>query len=345
MRIEAGSPDPLGARWDGSGTNFALFSAHATKVELCLYEAGGRRETQRIALPEHTHDVWHGYLPDVRPGQAYGYRVHGPYEPDAGHRFNPSKLLIDPYARAIRGELRWHDSMFGYRVGSTREDLSFDRRDSGPFVPKCLVVDEAVTWGDHRSPGTDWAHTIIYEAHVKGLTAMQPNVPDKLRGTFAGLADPAVIEYLANLGVTAVELMPVHYFPDDRILTQKGLRNYWGYNSLNFFAPAARYLSPGADHHEFKYMVRRLHEAGIEVLLDVVYNHTAEGNQLGPTLSFRGIDNVSYYMLAEHKRYYYDTTGTGNTVNVAQPRVMQMVMDSLRYWVEVCKVDGFRFDL
>jgi len=345
MRVETGAPAPLGATWDGSGTNFALFSAHARKVELCLFEPSGRRETDRIALPEHTHDVWHGYLPDVRPGQLYGYRVHGPFEPDAGHRFNANKLLIDPYARSLRGELRWHDSMFAYRLGSTREDLSFDRRDSGPAMPKCIVVDEAVTWGEHVRPRVPWDRTVVYEAHVKGMTALHPEVPEKLRGTFAGLADPRVIEYLARLGVTSVELMPVHYFVDDRVLLQRGLRNYWGYNTLNFFAPAARYVSSGARHDEFKYMVRRLHEAGIEVILDVVYNHTAEGNQLGPTLSFRGIDNVSYYILAEHRRYYHDTTGTGNTVNVAHPRVMQMVMDSLRYWVEVCKVDGFRFDL
>ena len=345
MRVSAGSPTPLGATWDGSGTNFALFSANATKVELCLFEPSGRRETHRIALPEYTDEVWHAYFPDVRPGQLYGYRVHGPYDPDNGHRFNPNKLLVDPYARAIRGELRWHDSMFGYRLGSPRGDVSFDRRDSGPGMPKCVVVDEAATWDGDVPPRVPWTKTVIYEAHVKGMTAMHPDVPDHLRGTFAGLADPLVIEHLVKLGVTAIELMPVHYFPDDRHLLQKGLRNYWGYNTLNFFAPAARYISAGANHHEFKYMVRRLHEAGIEVILDVVYNHTAEGNELGPTLSFRGIDNASYYRLADHRRHYYDTTGTGNTVDLSHPRVMQMVMDSLRYWVEVCRVDGFRFDL
>ncbi|MEM9222996.1 MAG: glycogen debranching protein GlgX [Pseudomonadota bacterium] len=345
MRIEAGTPAPLGANWDGAGTNFAIFSAHATKVELCLFEAAGRRETRRIELPERTHDVWHGYLPDVWPGQGYGYRVHGPYQPDAGHRFNPNKLLIDPYARAIRGGFRWHDSMFGYRVGSTRADLSFDRRDSGPVVPKSVVIDEAVTWGEHKHPRVPWRDTVIYEAHVKGLTAMHPDVPDKLRGTFSALSDPSVLDYLVKLGVTTVELLPVQFFVDDRVLVQRKLRNYWGYNTLNFFAPATRYMSPGGTHHEFKYMVRRLHEAGIEVILDVVYNHTGEGSQLGPTLSFRGIDNASYYRLTEHRRYYEDTTGCGNTLNVAHPRVMQMVMDSLRYWVEVCRVDGFRFDL
>ncbi|WP_108662978.1 glycogen debranching protein GlgX [Acuticoccus kandeliae] len=345
MKIESGSPTPLGANWDGSGTNFALFSANATKVELCLFDSTGRRETDRFEMPEHTHDVWHGYFPEIWPGQKYGYRVYGPYEPEAGHRFNPNKLLIDPYARALSGELRWHDSMFGYRLGSSREDLSFDRRDSGPAMPKCIVVDEATTWGTHRKPKVRWSDTVIYEAHVKGITAMHPDVPDHLRGTFAGLADPRVIDHFVKLGVTSIELMPIHYFIDDRHLLQKNLRNYWGYNTLSFFAPAARYLSYGPNHHEFKHLVRRLHDAGIEVILDVVYNHTAEGNQLGPTLSFRGIDNASYYVLAEHKRYYHDTTGTGNTVNVAHPRVMQMVMDSLRYWVEVCRVDGFRFDL
>ena len=345
MRIETGAPVPLGARWDGSGTNFALFSANAEKVELCLFESSGRRETDRIALPEFTHDIWHGYFPEVRPGQLYGYRVHGPYEPDAGHRFNPNKLLVDPYARALSGELRWHDSMFGYRLGSSREDMSFDRRDSGPAMPKCVVVDEAATWGNHVRPRVPWDKTVVYEAHVKGMTAMHPDVPPPRRGTFAGLAEPKVIEHLVKLGVTTVELMPVHYFLDDRFLLAKGLKNYWGYNTLGFFAPATRYITPGGKHHEFKYMVRRLHEAGIEVILDVVYNHTAEGNQLGPTLSFRGIDNQSYYVLSEQRRFYHDTTGTGNTVNVAHPRVMQMVMDSLRYWVEVCQVDGFRFDL
>ena len=267
MRIEPGSPTPLGASWDGSGTNFALFSQNATKVELCLFDPSGRRETNRIELPEHTHDVWHAYLPDVRPGQLYGYRVHGPYEPSEGHRFNPNKLLVDPYARALRGEVRWHDSLFAYRVGSSREDLSFDRRDSAPNMPKCIVVDEAFTWGKHVPPKVPWADTIVYEAHVKGMTAMHPDVPDHMRGTFGGLADPRTIDHLVKLGVTSIELMPVHYFPDDRHLLDTGLHNYWGYNTLNFFAPTARYISRNADHHEFKHMVRRLHEAGIEVIL------------------------------------------------------------------------------
>ena len=345
MRLEPGASYPLGATWDGSGTNFTLFSAHAEKVELCLFDHSGRREIARIALPENTHEVWHGYLPDVRPGQLYGYRVYGPFEPANGHRFNPHKLLIDPYAKALHGTLRWHDAVFGYRVGHARDDLSFDRRDSAFVMPKCVVIDPAVTWGDDKRPMRRWRDTVIYEAHVKGFTAIHPNLPERVRGTFAGLADPHAIDQLVKLGVTAVELMAVHAFIDDRNLVDHGLRNYWGYNSFCFFAPDVRYLSPGADVHEFKLMVRRLHEAGIEVLLDVVYNHTAEGNQMGPTLSFRGIDNASYYKLAEDRRFYFDTTGCGNTLSFTHPRVLQMVMDSLRYWVQECHVDGFRFDL
>ncbi|WP_424934533.1 glycogen debranching protein GlgX [Amaricoccus macauensis] len=344
-RVREGSPFPLGATWDGSGVNFALFSANATKVELCLFDANGRRETARIPLPEYTHEVWHGYLPEVRPGQLYGYRVHGPYEPQSGHRFNPNKLLLDPYAKQFNTEIRWHDSVFGYRIGHRAEDLSFDRRNSAFVMPKCVVVDPAVTWGPDIRPAHPWAETIIYEAHVKGLTALNRDIPDQFRGTFAGLADPRAIDHLVKLGVTAVELMPVQAFFDDRYLIEKNLTNYWGYNTVGFFAPATRYLSSGSDLHEFKLMVRRLHEANIEVILDVVYNHTAEGNQMGPTLSFRGIDNASYYILADDPRYYYDTTGCGNTVNLKHNRVLQMVMDSLRYWVETCHVDGFRFDL
>jgi len=345
MRVESGAPHPLGANWDGAGVNFALFSANAEKVELCLFDPNGRREVERVPLPEYTHEVWHGYLPDVRPGQLYGYRVHGPFDPKNGHRFNPNKLLIDPYAKALHGDLRWHDSLFGYRVGSQRADLSLDRRDSAFVLPKSVVIDPAVTWGDDRRPGHPWSRTVIYEAHVKGMTAAHPELPDQIRGTFAGLADPRVIDHLVKLGVTAVELMPIQAFFDDRYLVEKKLTNYWGYNTVNYFAPAPRYLSPGADIHEFKRMVRRLHEAGIEVILDVVYNHSAEGNELGPTLSFRGIDNASYYLLGEDKRFYFDTTGCGNTVNLRHPRVLQLVMDSLRYWVEDCHVDGFRFDL
>jgi len=345
LRVEPGLPHPRGATWDGAGVNFALFSANATKVELCLFDVHGRRETDRIALPEFTHEVWHGYLPDIRPGQLYGYRVHGPYDPAGGHRFNPHKLLIDPYAKALFGEIRWHDACFGYRIGSSRGDLSPDRRDSAFVIPKCVVVDPAATWGDDRPPRRRWSETIIYEAHVKGMTALREDIPERVRGTFAGLADPRVIDHLVDLGVTAVELMPVQAFFDDRYLVEKKLTNYWGYNTVNYFSLASRYLSPDAGPNEFKVMVRRLHEAGIEVILDVVYNHTAEGNHLGPTLSFRGIDNASYYQLAEDRRYYFDATGCGNTVNLRHPRVLQMVMDSLRYWVEELHVDGFRFDL
>ncbi len=345
LRVGPGLPHPLGATWDGAGVNFALFSANATKVEVCLFDPKGRREVERIALPEFTHEVWHGYLPDVRPGQLYGYRVHGPYDPANGHRFNPHKLLIDPYARALVGDIVWHDACYGYRVGSARGDLVMDRRDSAFVMPKCLVIDSAVTWGGDRHPRRPWADTIVYEAHVKGMTAAREDIAQPLRGTFAGLCDPRMVEHLQKLGVTAVELMPIQSFFDDREFVQRGLTNYWGYNTVNFFAPAARYISPGADIHEFKLMVHRLHEAGIELLLDVVFNHTAEGNHMGPTLSFRGIDNASYYMLGQDKRFYFDTTGCGNTVHLRHPRVLQMVMDSLRYWVEECHVDGFRFDL
>ncbi|MBX9462596.1 MAG: glycogen debranching protein GlgX [Aquamicrobium sp.] len=343
--VLAGLPFPLGATWNGAGVNFALFSANATKVELCLFEPSGRREVERVALPEYTDEVWHGYLPDVRPGQLYGYRVHGPYAPEAGHRFNPNKLLLDPYALELRGEIKWHDAVFGYRIGHKRGDLSMDRRDSAFVMPKCVVIDPAVTWGEERRPRRHWKDLIVYEAHVKGMTARMGDLPPQLRGTFAGLADPRAIDHLVKLGVTAVELQPVQAFFDDRHLTERGLTNYWGYNTIGFFAPAPRYLSPDSNLHEFKLMVRRLHEAGIEVILDVVYNHTAEGNEMGPTLSFRGIDNASYYMLAEEPRYYFDTTGCGNTLKLRHQRVLQMVMDSLRYWVEQCHVDGFRFDL
>lgn len=344
-RLDSGSPHPLGATWDGSGTNFAFFSAHADKVELCLFDPSGRRETHRIALPEYTHEVWHGYLHDVRPGQLYGYRVYGPYDPKNGHRFNPNKLLLDPYAKAHQGEMRWHDAAFGYRVGHPREDLVMDRRNSAFIMPKCQVIDPAVTWGDDIRPQIPWAETIIYEAHVKGMTAAHPDVPRPLRGTFAGLADPRVIDHLVKLGINAIELQPVQAYFDDRYLVEKGLHNYWGYNTVGFFAPATRFISPQGDLHEFKLMVRRLHEAGIEVILDVVYNHTAEGNHLGPTLSFRGADNASYYILGADPRYYFDVTGCGNTLNLKHTRVLQMVMDSLRYWVEEAHVDGFRFDL
>ncbi len=346
IRIAEGAPYPLGATWDGSGTNFALFSAHAERVELCLFDAKGRRERERVALPEYTDEVWHGYLPDVRPGQLYGYRVYGPYDPRNGHRFNPNKLLLDPYAKAVTGPLRWHDSHFGYRVGSGRGDLSFDRRDSAFVMPKAVVVDPAFTWAQDIRPRTPWSQTLIYEAHVRGMTKAHPEIQPHLRGTFSALADPRVIEHLAGLGVTAVELLPIHFFADERPVVERGLVNYWGYNTLGFFAPDPRYLTPERDVHEVKQMVRRLHEGGLEVILDVVYNHTAEGNHLGPTLSFRGIDNASYYRLVEgDRRYYDDVTGCGNSLNLAHPRVLQLVMDSLRYWVQECHVDGFRFDL
>jgi len=344
-RVLGGSDVPLGANWDGSGTNFALFSAHATKVELCLFDGRGRREIERVELPEFTHQVWHGYLPDVRPGQLYGYRVHGPYAPEAGHRFNPNKLLLDPYALQHHGTLRWHDALFGYKIGHQKEDLSFDRRDSAFVMPKSMVVDPAHTWGGDVFPDVPFGQTIIYEAHVGGMTKGHGGIDEPLRGTFEGLADPRVIEHFVDLGVNAVELLPVQAFYDEGYLTDRGLVNWWGYSTLGFFAPAPRYLTPEGNLHEFKLMVRRLHEAGIEVLLDVVYNHTAEGNQMGPTLSFRGIDNASYYTLADDPRYYFDTTGTGNSLNLRNSRVLQMVMDSLRYWVEECHVDGFRFDL
>jgi len=346
MRLTAGMPHPLGATWDGRGTNFALFSATAQRVELCLFDGQGRRELERIELPERTEDVWHGYLNDVSPGQLYGYRVHGPYEPEHGHRFNPHKLLLDPYAKRLAGRLVWSDAHFGYRTGSAREDLSFDRRDNARGMPKAVVMDEGFNWGRRESrPNISWEDTIIYEAHVKGLTQTRDDVPPGLRGTYRGLASPAMIDHLKRLGVTTIELLPIHGFVDDRRLVEQKLSNYWGYNSLSFFAPEARY---GSDNplDAFRTTVARLHDAGIEVLLDVVYNHTAEGNHLGPTLSFRGIDNTSYYWLQpDNARYYDDFTGTGNSLNLTHPRVTQMVMDSLRYWVEVCHVDGFRFDL
>ncbi len=345
IRVQPGRPFPLGATWDGSGVNVAVFSAHATGIDLCLFDADGRRETDRIPLPEYTHEVWHGYFPDLRPGQLYGLRAHGPYAPEEGHRFNPAKLLIDPYAKALAGEVRWHDSLYGYRIGSSKADLSLDRRDSARAMPKCRIIDTAHTWGTDRAPRRSWVETVIYEAHVKGMTANHPEITGPRAGTFEGLGSPQVVEHLASLGVTTIELMPIQSFFDDRYLVEKGLANYWGYNTACFFSPSSRFVMPGNDIAEFKHMVQRMHEAGIEVILDVVYNHTAEGNHLGPTLSFKGLDNASYYVLADDRRYYFDTTGCGNTVNTRHPRVVQMVMDSLRYWVEDCHVDGFRFDL
>ncbi len=344
-RVREGLPYPLGASWDGLGVNFAIFSAHATKVELCLFSEDGLEELERIELPEFTDEVWHGYLPDSRPGQLYGYRVHGPYEPENGHRFNANKLLIDPCARQLVGELQWDDALYGYTIGHEDGDLSFDERDSAPFIPKCRVIDPAFTWGRSREIHVPWDRTIFYEAHVRGMTMMNPKVNEAMRGIFSGLSDPAVLDHLRTLGVSSLELMPIHAFADDRHLQEKGLHNYWGYNTLSFFAPHPAYMSTNTIS-EFKQMVACCHAVGIEVILDVVYNHTAEGNEMGPTLSWKGIDNASYYrLMPEEKRYYINDTGTGNTVNLSHPRVLQMVTDSLRYWADEMRVDGFRFDL
>jgi isoamylase len=347
-RLKEGLPYPRGAAWDGSGTNFALFSANATRVEVCLFDAAGERELERIELPEYTDEIWHGYLPHVGPGTPYGFRVHGPYEPEAGHRFNPNKLLLDPYARAHTGDLRWDPACFGYTIGAADEDLSFDERDSAPFMPKSVVVDPNFDWhGERGRRAVPWDLTIVYEAHVRGYTRLHPAVPEHLRGTYAGLGTREVIDYVKSLGVTSVELLPVHTFINDSHLLEKGLTNYWGYNSIGFFAPDPRYAADRAQSlREFKEMVARFHDAGLEVILDVVYNHTAEGNERGPTLSFRGIDNATYYrLLPDQKRYYINDTGTGNTLNLSHPRVIQMVTDSLRYWVTEMHIDGFRFDL
>ena len=355
-RLGEGLPFPLGATWDGIGVNFALFSANAAKVELCLFDEDGEQELERIELPEFTNEIWHGYLPDARPGLLYGYRVHGPYEPADGHRFNPSKLLLDPYAKELVGELRWNPAHFGY-VLESGDDRTFDTRDSASFMPKCRVIDPAFTWARGEgargegprgagSPAVPWERTIVYETHVKGFTRLHPAVPDTLRGTYGGLAIKEVIDYIKSLGVTSVELLPVHAFVQDQHLVDKKLANYWGYNSIGFFAPEPRYSASGNSIKEFKEMVAHLHDAGLEVILDVVYNHTAEGNERGPTLSFKGIDNASYYrLMPDEKRYYINETGTGNTVNLSHPRVLQMVTDSLRYWATEMHVDGFRFDL
>src|ERR1700761_2307135 len=349
VAIQEGLPHPRGASWDGKGTNFALFSAHATKVEVCIFDDNGENELERIELPEYTNQIFHGYLPDVRPGTVYGYRVHGPYEPENGHRFNPNKLLLDPYAVAHIGELKWDPAVFGYQMESG-DDTTFDERDSAPFMPKCVVVDPNFDWHGQdvltevRVPFDD---TILYEMHVKGYTKCFPNMAEELRGRYEGLGQEAVLKYINDLGVTSVELLPIHFFINDSHLLEKGLTNYWGYNSIGFFAPDKRYARDKRHAlREFKEMVARFHGAGLEVILDVVYNHTAEGNELGPTLSFKGIDNASYYrLLPDRKRYYINDTGTGNTVNLSHPRVIQMVMDSLRYWAEHMHIDGFRFDL
>ncbi len=350
VKILPGKPYPLGATWDGEGVNFAIYSENAEKVELCLFdEADSKTERERVAFREVTGHVWHAYLPDIKPGQLYGYRIHGTYEPKEGLRFNPAKLLIDPYAIAICGKVNWDAPVFSYQIGHADADLSFDDQDDAWGMPKCVVIDPSFNWEGDRSPRTPWHKTIIYEVHVKGITARHPDVPQEQRGTYTGLASPPVLEYLKSLGITAVELLPIHDFLDDKHLVEHGLRNYWGYNTTNFFAPTALYSSSGdtgGQVTEFKEMVKALHKAGIEVILDVVYNHTPEGNELGPTLSFRGIDNPTYYRLVEDdKRRYMDYTGTGNSPNMRHPQVLKLIMDSLRYWVQEMHVDGFRFDL
>lgn len=344
-QICEGRPFPLGATWDGQGVNFAIFSAHATKVELCLFDHEGKRELERIELPEFTDEIWHGYLPDVGVGQVYGYRVYGPYEPEAGHRFNHNKLLIDPYAKGLIGELIWDAAIFGYTLGSPDEDLSFDERDSAPFVPKAKVIDSSFDWQGKQSHRIAWDRTVIYEAHVRGMSMLHPSVPDDLRGTFAGLMNKDLLEHIKSLGVTSVELLPVHAFVHDNHLLEQGLKNYWGYNSIAFLAPHCEYLASG-ELREFKEMAATLHEAGLELILDVVYNHTAEGNERGPTLSMRGIDNLTYYrLLPDNRRYYINDSGTGNTLDLSHPCVLRLVTDSLRYWTHEMGVDGFRFDL
>ena len=348
MEVWPGKPYPLGATWDGRGVNFSLFSEHAAKVELCLFDGpDARHESARVALPERTAYVWHGYLPDARPGQMYGYRVRGPYDPRSGHRFNPAKVVLDPYARQIGRTLRWDDAVLGYSAAGPAGDLAADPRDSAPFAPLGVVPDPAFAWGADRPPRIPWHETVIYEVHVKSFTARHPDVPEPLRGTYLGLASDAAIRHLTELGVTAVELLPVHQCASERRLADRGQTNYWGYNTLAYLAPDVRYAtSPDRSVAEFRTMVRRLHEAGLEVILDVVYNHTAEGGRSGPTLSLRGIDNRSYYRCApDDSGAYVDFTGCGNTLNVMHPRVLQLIMDSLRYWTLEMHVDGFRFDL
>ena len=344
-RLTAGAPYPLGATSDGLGVNFAVFSANATRIELCLFDDRGRKELCRLPLPECTDEVWHGYLPDAQPGLVYGYRAHGPYDPRNGHRFNPHKLLLDPYARRLTGSPRWSDALFGYRLQHAKADLSMDRRDSALAMPKAIVVDDYFDWGRSVPPATPWNETILYEVHLRGASMQREDLRTPLRGTATALADPRFIDHLHRLGITAVELLPVHAFLQDRFLVERGLRNYWGYSTLSFFAPEPAYVPHGGPN-ELKQAVRRLHAAGIEVILDVVYNHTCEGSELGPTLSWRGLDNASYYRLVPgEERHYINDTGCGNTLNISHPRVLQMVMDSLRYWASAYRVDGFRFDL
>ncbi|MBD0284689.1 MAG: glycogen debranching protein GlgX [Flavisolibacter sp.] len=347
--VYPGHPFPLGATWDGHGVNFAIYAENATGVDLCLFNTNFPDvESVKIRIKERSNHVWHVYVPGLQPGQLYGYRVYGPYEPQNGHRFNPHKLLIDPYAKAIAGTIQWHDALFGYEVGHPDADLSFSTVDSAPFIPKSVVIDYRFDWQDDQPPDVPYHQSIIYEAHVKGLTKLHPEIPKAIRGTYAGIAHPVTINYLKTLGITAIELMPVHHFVADRHLNEIGLTNYWGYNTIGYFAPDVRYSSSGVMGEqvtEFKKMVRELHKAGMEVILDVVYNHTGEGSHLGPTLSFRGVDNASYYRLTEDRRYYNDYTGTGNTLNANVPNVLRLIMDSLRYWILEMHVDGFRFDL
>jgi isoamylase len=349
MRVWPGSPYPLGATWDGEGVNFALYSEHAEGVELCLFDRpDDAAESERLQLSEQTNHVWHAYLPDLRPDQLYGYRVHGAYAPQEGHRFNPHKLLLDPYAKAISGRIQWSDAQFGYEIGNPQEDLSFSDEDSAGQMPKCVVMDSAFTWGTDRPLGLPWSQTVIYECHVKGMTARHPGVPEELRGTYLGLASDPILDHLLSLGVNAVELLPVQHMVVDRPLVDRGLTNYWGYNTIGYFSPDPRFASSamGAQVSEFKSMVKAFHRVGIEVILDVVYNHTGEGNHLGPTLCFRGIDNATYYHLVpEGRRHYADYTGCGNSLDASRPRVLQLILDSLRYWVQEMHVDGFRFDL
>jgi len=349
ITVQPGSPFPLGATWDGRGVNFALYAENATGVDLCLFDSKEQQnESTRIKVDERTHHVWHIYIPELKPGQQYGYRVYGRYEPEHGHRFNPNKFLVDPYAKAISDTVHWQDSLFGYEVGHTDADLSFSGQDSVPFMPRCVVIDPTFDWGEDKLPKIPYHKTIIYELHVKGFTKLHPGIPENIRGTYSSLAHPVIINYLNDLGINAVEVMPIHYFITDRQLEERGKTNYWGYNTIGFFAPDVRYASNGhlgEQVFEFKNMVKELHKAGIEVILDVVYNHTGEGSQLGPTLSFRGIDNASYYRLTHDRRYYMDYTGTGNTLNANLPSVLRLIMDSLRYWILEMHVDGFRFDL
>ncbi|MFC3110121.1 glycogen debranching protein GlgX [Undibacterium arcticum] len=340
-----GLPYPLGANFDGLGVNFAVFSANAEKIQLCLFDPSGRIELERLTLPECTDEIWHGYLPNAGPGLLYGYRAHGPYDPPHGQRFNPNKLLLDPYVRQLSGTVRLTDALFGYRINAARADLSFDKRDSAPTVPKCIVTDPGFNWGNDRLPAVPWSRTLIYEAHVRGISMLRDDLKVPERGTFAALADPRFIDHLLKLGVTTLELLPVHAFLQDRFLIERGLRNYWGYSTLAFFAPEPSYLSKGS-LNEMRMAIRRLHAAGIEVILDVVYNHTGCGNERGPTIALRGLDNASYFRLMPgQERFHIDDTGCGNTLNISHPRVLQMVMDSLRYWAEAFHIDGFRFDL